>query len=192
MVALSKFGICILLVLLSGCAGAPQSSGVRDDGYDVASVRESDSYKAARKAARNSRSSLSTQSRVNKVDPQSQRCLAMVLYWEARGEGRQGMVAVGSVVMNRVADHRFPDSVCAVVYQGGESPPCQFSWWCDGKSDYPSQRQSWVKATNVANNLLTARPKDPTDGALFFHNTSIRNPWDRNLTARIGNHIFYR
>jgi spore germination cell wall hydrolase CwlJ-like protein len=39
---------------------------------------------------------------------------------------------------------------------------------------------------------LTARPRDPTSGALFFHNTSIRPPWRRERTTRIGNHVFYR
>ena len=61
-------------------------------------------------------------------DPESQHCLALAMYWEARGEGRQGMLAVGSVVLNRVRDQRFPNSVCGVVYEGGEKPPCQFSF----------------------------------------------------------------
>lgn len=69
------------------------------------------------------------------IDPKAQQCLALAMYWEARGEGRRGMVAVGSVVLNRVADNRFPNTLCAFVHQGGEIPPCQFSWWCDCKSD---------------------------------------------------------
>lgn len=113
------------------------------------------------------------------------------MYWEARGEGREGMLAVGSVVLNRVADSRFPDSACNVVYQGGETPPCQFSWWCDGRSDRPTDREQWAVSLAVAEELLTTHPPDPTNGALFFHNTSIRAPWRRMLVARIGNHVFY-
>jgi spore germination cell wall hydrolase CwlJ-like protein len=123
---------------------------------------------------------------------QAQRCIALAMYWEARGEGREGMVAVGSVVLNRVEDGRFPNTVCDVVYEGGETPPCQFSWWCDGKSDRPTQRDSWDLSLDLAYELLTARPNDPTEGALFFHNTSTRTRWRRERTARIGNHIFYR
>lgn len=126
------------------------------------------------------------------IDPQMQHCLALTMYWEARGEGRRGMVAVGSVVLNRVADDRFPSTACAVVYQGGETPPCQFSWWCDGKSDRPTNRLVWGSTLSLAEEMLTDRPRDPTRGALFFHNTSVRKPWRRERTARVGNHVFYR
>lgn len=114
------------------------------------------------------------------------------MYWEARGEGQQGMVAVASVVLNRVEDDRFPETVCGVVYQGGETPPCQFSWWCDGKADHPANPAMWTESLSLAETILTERPLDPTEGALFYHNTSIRAPWRRPLTTRIGNHIFYR
>jgi len=126
------------------------------------------------------------------VDAGSKQCLALAMYWEARGEGREGMKAVGSVVLNRVQDARFPDSACEVVYQGGETPPCQFSWWCDGKSDRPTHAAIWESSLRIASEMLTDRPVDATHGALFFHNTSLRNPWQRTRTARIGNHIFYR
>ncbi len=66
-------------------------------------------------------------------------CLALALYWEAKAEGPEGMLAVASVVLNRVAHPEFPDTVCGVVKQGGETPPCQFSWWCDGASDRPTE-----------------------------------------------------
>jgi N-acetylmuramoyl-L-alanine amidase len=114
------------------------------------------------------------------------------MYWEARGEGQDGMKAVGSVVLNRVEDERFPDDPCAVVYQGGETPPCQFSWWCDGKSDRPTHEGLWQTSLALSTDLLNDRPADPTYGALFFHNTSIGKPWKRTRTTRIGNHIFYR
>ena len=114
------------------------------------------------------------------------------MYWEARGEGRRGMLAVGSVVLNRVDDQRFPDNACGVVFEGGETPPCQFSWWCDGKSDRPTHKGLWRDSLALADELLTDRPPDPTRGALFFHNTSIQKPWQRQKTARIGNHLFYR
>ena len=102
------------------------------------------------------------------------------------------MLAVGSVVLNRVEDERFPDSVCGVVYQGGKKPPCQFSWWCDGKGDRPTSGALWVSSLGLAEELLTARLQDPTGGALFFHSTSIQPSWRRERTTRIGNHVFYR
>ena len=126
------------------------------------------------------------------VNREDQNCMALAMYWEARGEGERGMLAVGSVILNRVEDTRFPDDVCAVVYQGGETPPCQFSWWCDGKSDRPRNAKAWSTSMTLAERLLATRPRDPTDGALFFHSTAVRSPWRRQRTAQIGNHIFYR
>ncbi|MDH3352203.1 MAG: cell wall hydrolase [Gammaproteobacteria bacterium] len=122
------------------------------------------------------------------------RCLALALYWEARGETRRGMVAVGWTILNRARSKHFPATPCAVIYQGGEKPPCQFSWWCDGKSDRPRDRDSWIQARVIAAELLVDPPPDPTGQALFYHSTAIGVPWKRprTRTARIGNHIFYR
>jgi spore germination cell wall hydrolase CwlJ-like protein len=114
------------------------------------------------------------------------------MYWEARGEGRDGMAAVGAVVLNRVAHSRFPDTPCDVVHQGGETPPCQFSWWCDGRSDRPTHHRLWASALALADEMLAHRTGDPTHGALFFHSVSIASPWRRVQTAQIGNHVFYR
>ena len=126
--------------------------------------------------------------------PQAHQCLSLAMYWEARGEGPRGMVAVGSVVMNRVVHADFPSSVCAVVYQGGETSGCQFSWWCDGKSDRPRDYSQWQLAARLANDVLRGATSDPTRGALFFHATGISSRWHRSRprTARIGNHVFYR
>ena len=123
-----------------------------------------------------------------------QQCMALAIYWEARGEGREGMVAVGWTILNRAGSKHFPATPCAVVYQGGERSPCQFSWWCDGKSDRPRNRNSWTKALVISAELLVDPPRDPTNGALFYHSQSIPLPWTRKRerTARIGNHIFYR
>ena len=113
---------------------------------------------------------------LRKVDTRSHHCLAKALYWEARGEGEDGMLAVSSVILNRVRDERFPDTVCGVIYEGGETPPCQFSWWCDGKSDYPADRKQWGEILELAHHYLATRPEDTTQGALFYHATYIRTP----------------
>ena len=107
-------------------------------------------------------------------------CLALALYWEARGETDAGMIAVGWTILNRVASPDFPDTPCKVIYQGGEKPPCQFSWWCDGKSDKPRSQKSWVKARLVAADLLTNPPSDPTKGALFYHSSGITGPLEKD------------
>ncbi len=122
------------------------------------------------------------------------RCLALSMYWEAKAEGRTGMLAVGHVVLNRVAHERFPDAPCAVVFQGGEKPPCQFSWYCDGKSDRPTEPNNWATAQSLAAQLLKGEHKDNTGSALFFHGKGMKSPWriPRTRTVTVGNHVFYR
>ena len=122
------------------------------------------------------------------------RCLALSMYWEAKGQGHEGMLAVGSVVLNRMRSDEFPDSACEVVFEGGETPPCQFSWWCDGKSDTPTEAKPWKLAQELAREMLANPPADPTGGALFFHSEDIPKPWkkERTRTAQVGGHIYYR
>jgi N-acetylmuramoyl-L-alanine amidase len=81
-----------------------------------------------------------------------------------------------------------------VVMEGGEQPPCQFSWWCDGKSDEPTEARAWWRAKAVARAVLNRPIHDSTAGALFFHANYIREPWavPRTRTVQIGAHIFYR
>ena len=128
------------------------------------------------------------------IDKAEAECLALAMYFEARAEGREGMRAVGHVILNRMNDSRFPDSVCGVTQEGGSKRGCQFSWYCDGRSDSPTHRRSWTKAGALAYQLLADRLSDTTEGALFYHATWIDVPWKRprEKTRVIGNHAFYR
>ncbi|MEM1261132.1 MAG: cell wall hydrolase [Pseudomonadota bacterium] len=123
-----------------------------------------------------------------------EQCLATALYFEARGESLQGQQAIASVIFNRVADSRFPGSVCAVIKDGGEQPPCQFSWWCDGKSDRPSDTESYTEILSQVRRWLRNKPRDNTKGALFFHADQQAVPWrrPRQRTVTVGAHVFYR
>lgn len=125
---------------------------------------------------------------------EQQECMALAMYWEARGEEDLGMVAVGWTILNRSASPAFPPTPCEVVFDGGEVPPCQFSWYCDGRSDRPRDAHSWQRAMRIAADVLTQPPDDPTRGALYFHSTAIESAWHRgrNRTVRIGGHAFYQ
>jgi spore germination cell wall hydrolase CwlJ-like protein len=123
------------------------------------------------------------------------KCLALTIYFESRGEPDAGKVAVGHVVMNRVNDPRFPGQVCKVVRQGGEwrRNRCQFSWWCDGRSDKPKDRRAWGLSQELANTIYAGVSEDPTEGALWYHADYVKPYW-KNVFARgpkIGRHIFY-
>jgi hypothetical protein len=118
------------------------------------------------------------------------RCLASAIYYEARGESLEGQLAVAQVILNRAANDRWPDDLCAVVYQSG-----QFSFTFDGKPDVPAVKgPSWKRAEAIAIIAVGRGWQDVTDKATFFHATYVRPGWHRvkEQTRRIGGHIFYR
>ena len=124
------------------------------------------------------------------------RCLALNVYWEARSESSLGQFAVAAVTLNRVAHERFPGSICEVVQQGGfeRRHRCQFSWWCDGKSDDPTNDAAWQAAKSIAYTALFFDPPDPTGGALWYHADYVDPHWRSAMseTTTIGRHIYYR
>lgn len=121
-------------------------------------------------------------------------CLTEALYFEARGENKVGQQAVAEVILNRVDSGRYPDSVCGVVLQGAQKRnACQFSYNCDGKKNRIRNRQVFNQLGKLAARMLGGADRVLTNGALFYHNTSVRPGWTRRLkrTARIGSHVFY-
>ena len=122
-------------------------------------------------------------------------CLSLNVYFEARGELDEGKIAVAHVVMNRVQSARFPDTVCGVVQQGGEDTlhRCQFSWWCDGRSDRPSDQVAWAHSKAIAQQVYWALSDDPTGGALWYHARYVKPSWGKRFvrSAAIGEHVFY-
>lgn len=126
-------------------------------------------------------------------------CLAQNIYFEARGESAEGQLAVALVSMNRVDSPRFPNSVCAVVWQ-----PRQFSWTHDGKSDRPKEKMAWRQAMDLArfvynnyHNLPRQRRMifDITHGALHYYAPRLAKPYwvkHQEVTRAIGGHVFLR
>ena len=130
-------------------------------------------------------------------------CLASNIYWESRNQSLGGKLAVGQVVLNRVDNKRFPDTICKVVKQTKFYPSgkinlhdCQFSWYCDGKSDIPLENELdiYEESFILATKLLEKRPIDFTEGSTHYHNDKVYPYWADSLerTTRIDNHIFYK
>lgn len=124
-----------------------------------------------------------------KYSEQDKRCLQKNIYFEARGEGVEGMKAVAAVTMNRVKSERFkPKTVCGIVNQRA-GKVCQFSWVCAGLSKI-TDAIAWERAGVIAHSALVGNMVHKVGKALFFHNKSVGG-WGKKPTAIIGNHIFY-
>jgi spore germination cell wall hydrolase CwlJ-like protein len=123
------------------------------------------------------------------------RCLAEAIYYESRGEPLDGQVAVAEVVLNRVDDRRYPNSVCGVTKQGvGNGRGCQFSYACDGSPERMASPVPRARAEKLAALMLAGHARVVTDGATHFHARYVSPGWSRKFarTAAIGQHIFYR
>lgn len=123
------------------------------------------------------------------------RCLAQAVYFEARGESVEGQRAVAHVVLNRVQDRRYPNTVCGVVYQNQHlANRCQFSFACDGLPDVPREGRAWRRALVVAMEALTGVSDDITLASTHYHARYVEPLWAPSLkeTVRLGQHIFYR
>lgn len=142
---------------------------------------------------------------LSSVPSSEHECLAQNIYFESRDQSSAGMVAVAQVVLNRVEDSRFPDTICSVVRQGALSDPldepvrigrCQFSWYCDGLSDEPTSEIGWETAKRKAAHAyyLHDLGYDFTEGATHYHADSVNPSWASTLDRvnQIDNHIFYR
>jgi spore germination cell wall hydrolase CwlJ-like protein len=121
-------------------------------------------------------------------------CLARSIYWEANRKDNAEMEAIANVVMNRLGHKGFPNTICGVVKQGREQGACQFSWWCDGRSDDASEDEPYSHVKEIARKVLNRQLKDPTDGALYFHHRKVTPNWSSEYikTVEVGEHVFYK
>lgn len=120
--------------------------------------------------------------------------LARTLYGEARGEGRRGMEAVASVILNRVADRRWEDTIKGVCLEH-----LQFSTW---NTDDLNRRRAltvtagvsaFADAMEIAVRAFNGQLPDGTGGANHFHTLAVDPSWNRKmtLTNTIGAHKFW-
>lgn len=110
--------------------------------------------------------------------------MARAINGEARGEPYQGQVAVGAVILNRVKDSRFPNTISGVIYQAGA-----FTAVADGQINAAIDQGSTVyKAAQDAMNGW-----DPTGGCVYYFNPATATNkwiWSRPLVKTIGKHRF--
>ena len=134
------------------------------------------------------------------IDPEKmsseKRCLAEAVYFEARSEPEAGQAAVAQVVLNRVSSGLYPSSICGVVYQNRHHyKGCQFSFACEDKSLRITERDAWMTALRIADEVLAGRTYISDVGrSTHYHASYVRPRWARRLTKMdvIGRHVFYR
>jgi N-acetylmuramoyl-L-alanine amidase len=142
-------------------------------------------------------------------------CLALNIYHEARNDLIAGQFAVADVVLNRVADKRFPNTICEVVQDGPvreswetantKDPDdavyypvkhkCQFSWYCDGLDDSTTEKNPWLQAQAIAAMMTTSNIfRGITDGATHYHAHYVNPKWAKTKypIGTIGLHKFYK
>ncbi len=144
-------------------------------------------------------------------------CLAQNIYFEAKSEPLAGQYAVADVVLNRVQDTRYPNTICEVVREGpikeswktrqhADLPDderiyhpiknrCQFSWYCDGKKDTTRDSDAWRKAQIIAYKIVNMhKMRGITEGATHYHADYVSPAWAKSiqLVGSISTHIFYR
>ena len=116
-------------------------------------------------------------------------CLAKAVYFEARGESLQGQLAVAEVVLNRVASHRYPDTICKVVTQ-----KAQFSFIRNGRFPRPNtSSEAWRNALAVADVAQNQLANAVAPDVLWYHANYVAPSWGKRLNrvTQIGVHIFY-
>lgn len=141
-------------------------------------------------------------------------CMALNVYYEARGEGWKGKTAVAHVVLNRAEHGKYPSTICGVVLQAKTwkkrviRDRCQFSWYCDGKKDLPqlqykqdprqgkvieANMRDWRRSVEVSIMAMDGWSRDVSRGATHYYNHHISTPsWSTiyPTTTVIENHTF--
>ena len=147
------------------------------------------------------------QQAVLNISEEDKHCLQQNIFWEARDQSPLGQAAVAWVTLNRMEADRYPDTICEVVKQGHRNADgsmvryqCQFSWYCDGKSDrVPNSiiaQRAWEDAGLVAQVVLLDWARDnesPVKDATMFHADYVNPHWSSSYdrVAQIDSHIFY-
>lgn len=123
-------------------------------------------------------------------------CMATAIYFEARGESYRGQIAVGQVVMNRVAHRLYPDTICTVVFQNEHMRnACQFSFACDGIPETVNEGKAWAQAEEIAKGVVNGSLYLAEVGkATHYHANYVYPHWAPRLKrlTKIGAHIFYQ
>ena len=130
-----------------------------------------------------------------RVQLAEENCLARAVYFEARSESELGQLAVAKVILNRMKDPEYPNTICGVVYQGsGRRNSCQFSFACDGLPDDVRSASAWANSKRIAQKAIGGDAKVAAVGtATNYHADYVKPKWAKSMKRliKIGRHVFY-
>ena len=111
-------------------------------------------------------------------------CMTRVMYFESNRSSEDGMLAVGTTVMNRIASGRYPRTVCGVIGQRNQ--------FAEGALTKPMDRRQAARIALVADRVLGGERSDQIGGAMFFHTAGLTFPYtNMHYTAVAGGNAFY-
>ena len=137
-----------------------------------------------------------TDKKGKKVSDKELWCMATAIYFEARGETYRGQIAVGQVVLNRVAHKLYPNTICGVVFQNqNKRNACQFSFACDGIPEKVTEQKAWDQAMKIAKDVISGKEYIADVGhSTHYHATYVYPHWAPKMkkNTKIGLHVFYQ
>lgn len=111
-------------------------------------------------------------------------CLMRAMYFESNRSSSEGMLAVGTVVMNRVHDARYPKSVCGVVGQKNQ--------FASGVLTRKMTDSGAVLASQMADQVLRGARHPGVRNAQHFHTAGLRFPYNNMYyVLEAGGNEFY-
>ena len=139
---------------------------------------------------------------ISTVKADERTCLVEAVYFEARSETFIGKLAVANVILERMHNKSFPNTICGVVKQGRywEGKPvrnrCQFSYWCDGKPETIANINALEEVVKVVQLTLDGVMLRDTLKATHYHAVYVSPSWAVSkefvLMDTVGEHIFYK
>jgi spore germination cell wall hydrolase CwlJ-like protein len=122
--------------------------------------------------------------KITRHDPQEHECLARAMYFESNRNSSEGMLAVGTVVMNRVASPKYPSTICGVVGQRHQ--------FAAGVLSKETPEPGFTRAQAVAAQVMNGARHQGVAGSMFFHTAGFRVPYkDTRYLVVAGGNAFY-
>ncbi|CCV03269.1 Cell wall hydrolase SleB [Mesorhizobium metallidurans STM 2683] len=116
--------------------------------------------------------------------PKDKECLERAMFFESNRSSRDGMIAVGTVVMNRLRSGKYGNTICQVVGQRGQFAP--------GVMTRPMNSKAMPDVEEAAQAVLKGERKAKLKNTMFFHTAGLRFPYkNMHYTMVAGGNAFY-